>query len=625
MGNEGSITMSPEDPVGEKVGASSARANVNERTVKGMIIGETLGKGTFGYVKLGIHKATKQKFAMKFLKRNTPKFKEDVVQKEIDCMKKVRHANVVWLVGARLCVNYPRADGTTEPTVLMVMEYCDAGDLYDVIYYAGALNEKLGRTYFKQIIEGLQAIHAAGITHRDLKPNNILIGGDFQLKITDFGLSHIGDEAEDPSEKRMNTVWVGTRGYRAPELVLGRHYSNAADVFALGVCLFVMLCARQPFKTAASTDAWYKCIASQQYKKYWKSHKNNTLSPEAKDMLQQLLCYQPRQRITLENALKHPWMRKSSMYSKKELISVMQRLHARSCQKKMADPSRAERLQLSEAGNKTTRAIHPDDPNSRFKGVEVKTVDRISPAWACYEVKQDPECPPHVVMEEGLQWVEGEHQKGKVEIENKEDFTAAVTMAGVDGTTGNFTTKFHVKLVKRTDVKKAFLHLKESEYKAFVAGLKDENSESVISEDGTVVKSPVHKFPVGSKILSINDEPFTVEQFCAIENIEEASFTVQQDEALVLCMWLDNEAKNLEKVDVLGAQCFDNFFGAVQGFCAGPFVEAFEVGVQEYPENLAELLGDVFETEEMNDNLRADTKEEEVGEAVPVLPDVAEA
>jgi len=613
MGNENG-TMAEGQTAPQAPGANGGA----QRTVKGMIIGETLGKGTFGYVKLGTHRASGQKFAMKFLKRNTPKFDEAVVQKEIDCMKKVRHENVVWLVGSRLSVKYPKPDGSFEPTVLMVMEFCDAGDLYDVIYYAGALDERLGRTYFRQIVAGLQAIHNAGITHRDLKPNNILIGQNYQLKITDFGLSHIGDEEQDPSEKRMNTVWVGTKGYRAPELVLGRHYSNQADVFALGVCVFVILCARQPFKTAAASDAWYKCIAAKQYKKYWKSHKNSTLSPEAKDMLQRLLCYQPRERITLAESLEHPWM-KGEEYNAEELKQVMSSLHARSCQKKMADPSRAKRLQLSEAGNKTTRAINPDDPNVRFKKVEVPVVDRVSPGWACYELKVDEKNPPAFVMEEGLRWAES--QKGTVEIE-KEQFSALVTMAGVDEATGNFRTSFNVRIVKRKNAKKAFLHISQKDFDAFKAGFSGD-SECQMDAEGKVLKSTAARFPVGSKVVQVNGAPFSAEAFSGVTDVADATFTVEQDEALVLCMWLNKTAKGENKLDIRGAKCFDDFFGSVQGFCAGPFVEAFEAETREYPDNLAELLADCFEEAEMNENILPSKKaEEEVEQAVPVLPEV---
>jgi len=107
------------------------------------------------------------------------------------------------------------------------------------------------------------------------------------------------------------------------------------------------------------------------------------------------------------------------------------------------------------------------------------------------------------------------------------------------------------------------------------------------------------------------------------DSVADATFTVEQDEALVLCMWLNKTAKGENKLDIRGAKCFDDFFGSVQGFCAGPFVEAFEAETREYPDNLAELLADCFEEAEMNENILPSKKaEEEVEQAVPVLPEV---
>jgi len=93
---------------------------------------------------------------------------------------------------------------------------------------------------------GLQAIHDAGVTHRDLKANNILLDHKFQLKITDFGLSHIYD-GQNIQDNRMTTCWVGTKGYQAPELILNRPYSQKCDIFSTGVVIFTLLGGHQPF------------------------------------------------------------------------------------------------------------------------------------------------------------------------------------------------------------------------------------------------------------------------------------------------------------------------------------------------------------------------------------------
>lgn len=360
-------------------------AEQKQRIVKGMIIKETLGKGTFGFVKLGIKEDTGSKFALKFLKRDVKTFKEDEVLKEINCMKAIRHPNVVALLASSMKCKYPREDGSFDMCVLMVMELANGGDLYDVIYYSGAMSEKLGRTYFVQLLDGLEACHNVGITHRDLKPNNILIDSEYVLKITDFGLSHIGSADVEPTEKRMNTTWVGTKGYRAPELVLGRHYSNQTDIFALGVCLFVMLCARQPFKTASSKDPWYKRLAAKNYKAYWKSHKSSDLSEPCREFIQELLCYQPRERIKIPDARNHPWM-KQETFAKSELREQMRIAHEAACTKKMKDPERQKRLNNSEPGaaGKAKRSGEGEKP--LFVNLAVEEINLLPRFWACWEI-----------------------------------------------------------------------------------------------------------------------------------------------------------------------------------------------------------------------------------------------
>jgi len=357
-------------------------AERNQRKVKGMIIKDTLGKGTFGFVKLGIKEDTGAKFALKFLKRDVKTFKEKEVKKEIDCMKAIRHKNVVALLASSMKCKYPREDGSFDMCVLMVMELANGGDLYDVIYYSGAMSEKLGRTYFVQLMDGLEACHNAGITHRDLKPNNILIDSEYVLKITDFGLSHIGPSEVEPSEKRMNTTWVGTKGYRAPELVLGRHYSNQCDVFALGVCLFVMLCARQPFKTASAKDPWYRRIAGKDFAKYWSSHKSSNLTKPCREFIQELLCYQPRERIKIADARNHAWM-KEETFKNSELKEQMRIAHEAACKKKMNDPERQKRLNNSEPGAKN-RALESKEP--LYTNLEVEKINLLPRFWACWEI-----------------------------------------------------------------------------------------------------------------------------------------------------------------------------------------------------------------------------------------------
>ena len=85
---------------------------------------------------------------------------------------------------------------------------------------------------------GLEACHNAGIAHRDIKPQNLLLDARYNMKITDFGLSKV---FESDADTIMKTTYVGTRGYQAPELLLSKPYDLACDVFSAGVVLFILL------------------------------------------------------------------------------------------------------------------------------------------------------------------------------------------------------------------------------------------------------------------------------------------------------------------------------------------------------------------------------------------------
>jgi len=326
---------------------NSKATSEKKRVVKGMILGETLGKGTFGYVKMGYHEKTGRQCAMKFLLKNSRGYRREEVLTEIACLKLINHKNVVALYGSWMSVDYPARDGNVEEAVLMMLEYCPGGDLYEIVYYTGKLEEKLVRTYTAQLMAGLYAIHSVGVTHRDIKPNNILLDHRFQLKITDFGLSGIY-QGDNPDAHRMpaSQAWMGTKGFQAPEQILNRPYSNLVDIFATGVCIFMLLGAKQPFKKAASNDPWFRCVASKAYKKFWKAHGKEKFSEEVKDLLNGMLAYQPKDRSTIFRVANHPWVT-GDKYDAEQLYDVMRKLHLKTYEKKMKDDRRQQRMMQS--------------------------------------------------------------------------------------------------------------------------------------------------------------------------------------------------------------------------------------------------------------------------------------
>jgi len=206
----------------------------------------------------------------------------------------------------------------------------------------------------------LKAMHNAGVCHRDLKANNILLDYKFRMKVTDFGLSNVYTGG-NIAQNRMQTTWVGTKGYQAPEMILNRPFSYKADIFSAGVVVFTLLTGHQPFKSAAATDPWYKCIAAKKTHKFWRSHPDDKLSPPCMNLIESMIAYQPKERWEIDQLKTHPWVSPQSdrpPLNQKQLYEVMIQLHKKAVRKKMKDPKRQERIANSQT--KPSRAIEDD-------------------------------------------------------------------------------------------------------------------------------------------------------------------------------------------------------------------------------------------------------------------------
>jgi len=335
-----------------------------ERIVNQWRLGKTLGKGAYGLVKEGIHISNGKRYALKFMTKDSawPESEREKVATEIQSLQLVRHPNVMKLFAYDLSCQYPKEEregGGTIETVLLVLELCPGGELFDILYYTSKLPAILARTYFTQLIDGLEAVHNEGITHRDLKPQNLLLDGRYNLKLIDFGLANIfeGNPAEEIN--LLTTTAVGTRGYQSPEIVLGREYTKLCDIFACGVILFVMLTGYPPFETAnARTDKWYKKIAAKKYNKFWQRHAGCGIEDED---LQNLICgmltYQPNERLTLQQVKENDWFN-GEILEGQALATAMQDRHRASVEAKKKDIRQTE---LDEATLATMRDLEFDD------------------------------------------------------------------------------------------------------------------------------------------------------------------------------------------------------------------------------------------------------------------------
>lgn len=329
--------------------ADAAKDKKKTRSIGKYTIFETLGKGGYSWVKKGEDTETGAVVALKFMNRATDQWaleQAEQVRTEIKSLTQVRHENVMKLYAYNLSAKYPLKDGGNVKTILLVLEYCPGGELFDILYYADKMEEDLARTYFQQAIYGLKAVHDAGIAHRDLKPQNLLLDSRFNLKLTDFGLSKIYESEED---RVMKTTYVGTRGYQAPELLKNQKYTNACDIFSMGVVLFILLAGYPPFEAAHKTDKWYRTMASGDLKKFWHVHRGANIDSSAQELLNKMLCYRPKDRITLSNILEHEWF-SGDVVKKKDLKKriIARFMQARENRKK--DSKKAKDLIESEHG-----------------------------------------------------------------------------------------------------------------------------------------------------------------------------------------------------------------------------------------------------------------------------------
>ena len=206
---------------------------------------------------------------------------------------------------------------------------CTGGELYEHIIRRGYFTETDAAILTRDLVSGINSLHQEDILHLDIKPENILFESQkdsARIKITDFGLSRVlgSSQAESrdtmPTEEEMNDRIVqlfergilskeqlrGTVGYMSPELILHGHNSKAADVFAAGVVLYILLCGHPPFHSKSNREVLERTSRGQ----YTLSGPQwNDVSSEAKDLVKQMLENSPKKRITAEEVLDHPWLK----------------------------------------------------------------------------------------------------------------------------------------------------------------------------------------------------------------------------------------------------------------------------------------------------------------------------
>ena len=237
-----------------------------------------------------------------------------VLEQEADVMKALNHPNLVRLY------EVIRSDSGK---LLMVMEYCHAGPLVDengrFSHCQEDIPEIIVHHFFKQMTSAIQYLHAEGIVHGDIKPENMLLSGDGTVKIADFGqsLKILQDKGVSSGRHTSKlTRTLGTPAYLAPEICAGEEYDGfSADVWALGVTLYSFMFGKLPFEGKTVVDL-YDTIAEKEVE----FPEGRALSIELQDLFLRLLHKNPKYRITAEELIVHPWVARSDS----ELLDVEQ-------------------------------------------------------------------------------------------------------------------------------------------------------------------------------------------------------------------------------------------------------------------------------------------------------------
>ncbi|KAK4488315.1 hypothetical protein RD792_004071 [Penstemon davidsonii] len=281
-----------------------------------------LGRGAYGLVCSAINKETNEEVAIKKI-GNAFNNRIDAKRtlREIMLLRHMDHENIIAI---KDIIRPPERQSFND--VYIVYEVMDT-DLHQIIRSNQELTDDHCQYFMYQILRGLKYVHSANVLHRDLKPSNLFLNANCDLKIGDFGL------ARTTSETEFMTEYVVTRWYRAPELLLNcSEYTDAIDVWSVG-CVLAEILTREPLfpgkdyvhqlkliteLLGTPDETSLKFLRSDNARRYVKqlppypkqqlSVRFPSMSPLALDLLGKMLVFDPTQRITVDEALCHPYL-----------------------------------------------------------------------------------------------------------------------------------------------------------------------------------------------------------------------------------------------------------------------------------------------------------------------------
>lgn len=261
---------------------------------------DKIGTGKFSNVYLGISKSSGEKRAVKVIeKKNLSDEDKEFLRTEVAILRIVHHSSIVKLIDVY----------ETRNRTYIVMELLDGGELYEYISGRKRFDEMESFILLRQLVSAVKYLHDAGIVHRDLKPENLLLKSKvpnradfrtlFQIKLSDFGLSKL------VAPDQILTLPCGTISYVAPEILNEEGYSKEADMWSIGVILYLVVRGRLPFDSEERDEIMRSIVEDEidwQGDKFW-----STASTPIVEILKGLLCKDRSKRLSATQILEHPW------------------------------------------------------------------------------------------------------------------------------------------------------------------------------------------------------------------------------------------------------------------------------------------------------------------------------
>lgn len=253
-----------------------------------------LGRGNFAKVYQAVSLTDGTTVAVKMIDKSktVDASMEPRIVREIDAMRRLQHHPNILKIHEVMA---------TRTKIYLIVDYAGGGELFSKISRRGRLPEPLARRYFQQLVSALCFCHRNGVAHRDLKPQNLLLDAEGNLKVSDFGLSALPEQL---SNGLLQTA-CGTPAYTAPEILRHVRYDGSvADAWSCGVILYVLLAGYLPFDDS-NLAAMCKRISRRDYQfPAW-------VSKAARHLIHQLLDPNPKTRMRLERVLENAWYKKS--------------------------------------------------------------------------------------------------------------------------------------------------------------------------------------------------------------------------------------------------------------------------------------------------------------------------